>query len=235
MAYNNEKKRLKLEKKLNQTKEEELLKVTKIEKNQRYYDERGLIGLDEKISEFFDVDKETLLPYSEGYDYIIKDIKEMNKGEAFQDKIRDILIKLGFSSLGQIIKASEKIEIKESIDKINRRVYTSRHKIDPIPYKNVENLSDPRSQVIEGNEAEYFSEDYSDKEISDELDECIRKAKGKYDEFLNDSDANLSENDVIQEERTILGKILDQDNGVDSESEGIQMHDRPNYMPFLPT
>ena len=68
---------------------DELMKPTDFVKDQKYFDERGLLG-NEDISEFFEIDRETYLPYDLGFDDTIKDIKEKNIAEASQDQARDI-------------------------------------------------------------------------------------------------------------------------------------------------
>lgn len=162
-------------------------------KDEKYFEERGLLGKDEDISEFFDLDRETFLPYGFGYDSIIKDLKERNVAEASQDKIRDIWIKLGFVSTSHVISSASQVDMKDSIEKIKRRIYTSRHKVDPIAYKNIENDEDPRSQQFSNDKAEFFSEDYSDKEPESIQKQSLKLVQEKYKEKALMSDFEISD------------------------------------------
>ena len=171
---------------------DELMKPTDFVKDQKYFDERGLLG-NEDISEFFEIDRETYLPYDLGFDDTIKDIKEKNIAEASQDQARDIWMKLGYTSTMHVINSVGNIAMKESLEKINRRIYSSRHKIEPVAYANIENEEDPRSQINPNKDPEYFSDDFSEQEPSDELGEAMQMVREKYKHKLGWSDYEFND------------------------------------------
>ncbi|OMJ95494.1 hypothetical protein SteCoe_1088 [Stentor coeruleus] len=156
----------------------ELTEPPEIIKDEKYYEERSLIPGDDPISKIFDVDRETLLPYGMGYDDVIKETKEKRMAEVSQDKIRDIWMKLGFTSTLDVLSIDTSIDFSESIEKINRKIYTSRHKQDPKPYDGIQYEDNPRTQTHSVNEPEFFSQ--SEQEESDDYAKCLKMAKEKY-------------------------------------------------------
>ena len=172
---------LKIKKKLYGYNEEEaLVKPVDEIKDDQYYKERGLLGNDELITEFFEIDRETNLPYGLGFDETIRELKERGLAEASQDKIRDVWIKMGFPSTKKVLEAVPHIDMHESIEKIKRRIYTSRHKTEEMAYINIQNEENPVSQANTFKEVEFFSDDFSDKEASGDRKEAVRLVKKKY-------------------------------------------------------
>ena len=102
-------------------------------------------------------------------------------------------MKLGYTSTMHVINSVGNIAMKESLEKINRRIYSSRHKIEPVAYANIENEEDPRSQINPNKDPEYFSDDFSEQEPSDELGEAMQMVREKYKHKLGWSDYEFND------------------------------------------
>jgi small subunit ribosomal protein S9 len=173
--------------------------VQKKPKDQAYYNSRGLLDPKEGLSSIFDMDKETFLPYGLGYDSYIRELKDKPFSEETKDSLRDFYIKMGFLRSSQVTKEAGNINLGQSIEKIKRKIYSYREKTREIPYENIENASNPKNVNNEFKDPEYFSEDYSDKEIESEFKESFDRAKKIFKNKISESSEVEVSNDEINE------------------------------------
>ena len=180
------------------------------------------------------IDAETGMAYGMGYDSIIREIKDKKLSEASQDRLRDLWMNMGFYSIDEVIKAGGVKDIKESGKKIDRKLYTGRHKNAPHPYKYIYNEKNPKSSYIPTKDPEFFSHSTDELNSTDDLNTGLKNARDKYkDKFLKISDDDLNDrhllkinSDAQQYDNEDENKKLDTDVDFDNVIEGSPLMDR---------
>lgn len=130
------------------------------------------------------IDPSTGMSFGMGFDDVVKSVRDKKLSESSQDRLRDIWMELGFYSIDEVIKASGSIKMRESSKKINRKLYTSRHLIDPSPYKHVYNEFDPKSRYSPTKEPEFFSHSTDDIPSEDNTETANKLVMNKFEQKI---------------------------------------------------
>lgn len=139
------------------------------------------------------LDELTNLPSGLGYNEVIKEVRDSGLSEASQDKLRDIWVKMGFFEPSQFISSTSGGDIGDSEEKINRRLFTNRHKITPSPYKTVYNDRDPKSEKLNQDEPEFYSMSSDDILRPNVSTTAFERAKEKYEKTLME----MSDDEIV--------------------------------------
>ena len=151
--------------------------MQKPEQNDDYYLKLGLVGNEDEISRFLDIDEQTKLPYGFGYDEFIKELKESSSTEARQDLIRDLLRKVGIQSVSHLLEKANELDLNKEFSKVLKTVY----KVDQFetakPYDKISQDKNPRSRQVERESPTIYHQDFSDQEFGNELMTNKKKVK----------------------------------------------------------
>jgi small subunit ribosomal protein S9 len=179
--------------------------MMKPEHNDDYYMKLGLVGNEDEISRFLDVDEQTKLPYGFGYDEFIKELKESSSTESKQDLIRDVLRKVGIQSVSHLLEKANELNLNKEFSKVLKTVY----KIDKFetakPYDKISQDKNPRSRQVELDSPNIYPQDVSDQEFGNELVTSQRKAN-KLIRLLERVDPTRAKFDGLDDEN------MDEDN-----------------------
>lgn len=182
--------------------------MKKPEHNDDYYLKLGLVGNEDEISRFLDVDEQTKLPYGFGYDEFIKQLKESSSTEARQDLIRDVLRKVGIQSVNHLLEKANELNLNKEFSKVLKTVY----KIDQFetakPYEKISEDKNPRSRQVEKDSPSIYPQDFSDQEFGNEIVTSQRKAN-EFIRLLEKQDPTRVEFDGYDEDNDDIDSLVE--------------------------
>lgn len=169
-------------------------------KEEKYYMNKGILGPQETVSQYFEVDEMTGLPYGLGFDQELQGTRETTGQSAGENQIQKVVRDLGLKTIEEARQRAGPTDTSDQSARIKQKLYTQRNPKADI-YKDIEFRADPRSQQRPPTETqEVFPEDLSDEET--------RISNDPYADLDSDLAAKLSEEDALGTEPK-LAKALD--------------------------
>lgn len=163
--------------------------MMKIEQTPEYFMKLGLVGNDDEISNYMNVDDQTKLPYGLGYDNFVKELKESSSTEARQDLIRDMLRKLGVQSVNQLLSTVKDLDLNKEYTKVKQSLYKIDAESTDKPYSKIASEKNPRSKQVKTGQPKIHPQDFSDNEFENEITSNMNVASEmmNFVEYVNPS------------------------------------------------
>lgn len=193
-------------------------------KDEKYYLNKGILGPEQEVSKYFEVDEVTGLPYGLGFDQDLQ-MRRDNMGQSTEEtQFQSIARELGLRTIEEARSRVSPPDMTLKLAAIRKKLYTQ-----PNPtadtYKNIEFKQDPRSKQKDLNaQEEIFPEDFSDEEAKMESNPYA-----ELDEFIEEK---LREEEALGTE-PVLARTLDfvgLENGMDEDDGEPDMNYNPESL-----
>lgn len=133
-------------------------------KDEKYYLNKGILGPQEEVSQYFEVDEVTGLPYGLGFDQELSGTRETIGHSAGESQIQGVARNLGLKTIEELRQRVGPINVSDQTTRIRKKLYSQRSPKADL-YKDIEFRADPRSSQRPPTETEeIFPEDLSEEE-----------------------------------------------------------------------